>query len=235
MRALHILGEMATLALATTARRAYVFTASHLSHLLYLLRKAVRRILWAWPCAPGPGNNEVLHLRWLNKALTRVGLQGGGSQVVAADLVPLSENPWGMVGSIRRFRLTYNGVGTPGPASLVLKVGGEPRVRARACCADGLFVCHKAAVSRAPRALLGGTPAVSPSDCISPLLLLIALQTSGPSARERRFVMWGGQVWVVYRLCNDEVLARTPHPTPTPFRHARCSLLGPLAPCFHTG
>ncbi len=129
--AAHSEGEMATLALATSARRAYVFTASHLSHLLYLLRKAVRRIVWAWPCAPGPGNNEVLHLRWLNKALTRVGLQGGGSQVVAADLVPLSENPWGMVGSIRRFRLTYNGVGTPGPASLVLKVGG----RAPCACA----------------------------------------------------------------------------------------------------
>jgi len=46
------------------------------------------------------------------------------SQVVAAALIPLSENPWGMIGSIKRFRLTYNGVGVAGPPSVVLKVRG---------------------------------------------------------------------------------------------------------------
>ena len=113
---------MATLAIATRARSAVVTVATNVSYLLYLLRKALRRLVWAWPAAPGPGDNEALHLRWLNAVLTARGLQSGGSQVVAAALIPLSENPWGMIGSIKRFRLTYNGVGVAGPPSVVLKV-----------------------------------------------------------------------------------------------------------------
>ena len=115
---------MATLAVATRARSAVVTVATNVSYLLYLLRKALRRLVWAWPAAPGPGDNAALHLRWLNAVLTARGLQSGGSQVVAAALIPLSENPWGMIGSIKRFRLTYNGVGVPGPPSVVLKVRG---------------------------------------------------------------------------------------------------------------
>ncbi len=119
-------------ALAGTARLALVGTASRLAYLFYLLRRTLRRRLWAWPSAPRPGD-DVLHLRWLNAALTAAGLQGAGSAVVGATPAALAVNR-GMVGTIVRINLTYNGVGTPGPASLILKVRGSPECAVRVCC-----------------------------------------------------------------------------------------------------
>ena len=118
---------------AGTSRSVLVTLASRIAHAWYLLRRALRRALWAWPAAPRPGC-DTLHLRWLNAALTARGLQSGGSAVVAVQAASLAVNR-GMVGTIVRFNLTYNGVGSPGPASLILKV-----IRVVACASTAVAV-----------------------------------------------------------------------------------------------
>ncbi len=147
----------ALVAMGGAARSGVAFAASNVAWLLLLLRRLRRRLL-GLPCtAPRPGQEE-LHVGWLNRVLLAKGVISGDTRVVAAVPGALPVNR-GFISTITKFTLTYNGVGTAGPASLVLKTSGAGAANRRAIMWGGQsreaqLYCSPALLALLPQGLL---------------------------------------------------------------------------------
>ena len=175
--------------------RAVLFLLSHGAHGVYLVKMALRR-LYAYDCAPFPGN-EVLSLAWLNRVLAAHKIISGDQRCISATAAPLAVNR-GLVGTIARFTLTYNVDDATLPKSLILKTSGASVASRRAVMFGGQnreakLYCNKAIMDALPEGILPAVLYAHESYWLGEYTILMEDMTLR-NVTPVNFVM-GNQIW----------------------------------------